>query len=277
MANIPEEKRISTMADTFISFVNQIWALEKQTLKHDVELYKRILQQNIHTSPIQPVNNDKIEPLDGSVKNQFETAFGVDFSDVKIHTGADSNEKTHIMNAEAFAIGTDIYFKDGRYSPQTEEGIKLLAHELAHVAQYKLDKKMNFFEDINALEYEADKIEEEIGNLRLHSITKPILDKSGIPNTGAGETQVNKTEALKKSSDANGGEGLGDYSGKRTEQMIELELGIGKRIMVTKRQLEGIRKGVVKEMGKWLVEKKKNLTVAEYEKLMVKYTEWVNS
>jgi hypothetical protein len=82
---------------------------------------------------------------------------------------------------------------------------------------------------------------------------------------------------LKKSSNANSGEGLGDFSGKRTEQMVELELGIGKRIMVTKRQLEKIKKGVVKEMEKWLYEKKNNVTEEEYKKFMIKYTEWVNS
>ena len=41
------------------------------------------------------------------------------------------------MHVIALAIGTDIYFRNGAYKPETEEGRALLAHELTHVAQNK--------------------------------------------------------------------------------------------------------------------------------------------
>ena len=34
-------------------------------------------------------------------------------------------------------LGTDIFFRNGAYRPETEEGRKILAHELTHVAQDK--------------------------------------------------------------------------------------------------------------------------------------------
>ena len=34
-------------------------------------------------------------------------------------------------------LGTDIFFRNGAYRPETEEGRKILAHELTHVTQNK--------------------------------------------------------------------------------------------------------------------------------------------
>jgi hypothetical protein len=39
------------------------------------------------------------------------------------------------INAKAFTYGSDIYFNSSQYSSNTEEGKKLLAHELTHVVQ----------------------------------------------------------------------------------------------------------------------------------------------
>jgi hypothetical protein len=39
------------------------------------------------------------------------------------------------MNALAYTAGRDIIFSSGQYSPQTERGKRLLAHELAHLVQ----------------------------------------------------------------------------------------------------------------------------------------------
>lgn len=70
-----------------------------------------------------------------SVQAGMEANFGRDFSQVRIHTGAAAEQKTHNMRAKAFAVGDDIYFGQGRYQPGTSTGIRLLGHELAHVAQ----------------------------------------------------------------------------------------------------------------------------------------------
>lgn len=73
--------------------------------------------------------------LDGGVKAQMESAFGVNFSGVRVHTDATAQELSDRLNARAFTIGSDIAFSSGEYQPGTLIGDALIAHELAHVVQ----------------------------------------------------------------------------------------------------------------------------------------------
>jgi hypothetical protein len=67
----------------------------------------------------------------------FETRFGHDFSRVRLHAGGDAGEAAQSVNARAFTIGPDIFFGRGQFAPETDEGQRLLAHELAHVVQQR--------------------------------------------------------------------------------------------------------------------------------------------
>jgi hypothetical protein len=59
---------------------------------------------------------------------------GVDFSSVRLHyRGAD--RICRAFGATALAVGSDIYFRDGAFAPHTPDGLRILAHELAHVVQ----------------------------------------------------------------------------------------------------------------------------------------------
>lgn len=73
--------------------------------------------------------------MDGSTKSFMESRFGADFSEVKIHTGNEAIQLSQELNAQAFTVGNDIYFNEGKYSPATSEGKQLLAHELVHTVQ----------------------------------------------------------------------------------------------------------------------------------------------
>ncbi len=74
-------------------------------------------------------------PLDSGVKSRMGSAFGVDFSGVRIHTDSKAVELSDSLNARAFTIGSDIAFGSGEYQPRTPIGDALIAHELAHVVQ----------------------------------------------------------------------------------------------------------------------------------------------
>jgi hypothetical protein len=74
-------------------------------------------------------------PLDQESRAFFEPRFGRDLNDVRIHTGAEAAESARSINALAYTAGSDIVFGQGRYSPHTEDGKRLLAHELAHTIQ----------------------------------------------------------------------------------------------------------------------------------------------
>jgi len=75
-------------------------------------------------------------PLDASTRSNFESRFGADFSQVRVHTGAEAAASARSINARAYTAGSDIAFGAGEYSPDTTSGRSLLAHELVHVAQH---------------------------------------------------------------------------------------------------------------------------------------------
>ena len=74
-------------------------------------------------------------PLADNVRAFYEPRFGYDFSNVKIHTDPVAAKSAQSINALAYTSGNNIVFNHGQYSPGTESGKKLLAHELTHVAQ----------------------------------------------------------------------------------------------------------------------------------------------
>jgi hypothetical protein len=75
------------------------------------------------------------QALPGSVRAFFEPRFGLDLSRVRVHTDPQAEETAGALNARAFTAGSDIVFGKGQYAPQTQGGLRLLAHELTHVAQ----------------------------------------------------------------------------------------------------------------------------------------------
>jgi len=67
----------------------------------------------------------------------MESAFGSDFSDVRIHTDIRADQLNRDVNAVAFTTGKDIFFRNGLYDPGSFTGRQLLAHELTHVVQQR--------------------------------------------------------------------------------------------------------------------------------------------
>lgn len=77
------------------------------------------------------------QPLPARTRIFFESRFGYDFGDVRVHTGGTASKTAKSLNAKAFTIGRDVVFGTGQYSPVTNTGKQLLAHELTHVIQQK--------------------------------------------------------------------------------------------------------------------------------------------
>jgi len=73
--------------------------------------------------------------LDPSARSYFEGRFERNFANVTIHDGAAADEAARSIEAKAFTAGSQIAFAKGQYSPRTDTGRRLLAHELAHVVQ----------------------------------------------------------------------------------------------------------------------------------------------
>jgi hypothetical protein len=74
-------------------------------------------------------------PLDDASRAYFGMRFGHDFSEVRIHRGAEASSLAGAFNALAYTTGRDIVFGEGNYAPHTLPGQRLLAHELVHTIQ----------------------------------------------------------------------------------------------------------------------------------------------
>lgn len=74
-------------------------------------------------------------PLDAETRATMESRFGRSFADVRVHTDSHAAASAHDISAAAYTAGTHIVFGAGRFEPDTAQGRRLLAHELAHVAQ----------------------------------------------------------------------------------------------------------------------------------------------
>lgn len=74
-------------------------------------------------------------PLDAGTRGYFEPRLRLDLGRVRVHTDAEAGQSARALNARAYTLGHDIVFGTGSFAPGTERGKRLLAHELAHVAQ----------------------------------------------------------------------------------------------------------------------------------------------
>ena len=92
-----------------------------------------------------------------------------DLSDVRVHTDSTAHDLNHAVSARAFATGTDVYFAQNEYKPNTSDGDKLIAHELAHVVQQRgapTSGPLTVSNPGDAMENEADAVADKISRAR---------------------------------------------------------------------------------------------------------------
>ena len=98
--------------------------------------------------------------LDPRIRGHMESAFGSDFSSVRIHDDSVASGLSSQLNARAFTVGNNIAFGAGEYKPGTLVGDALIAHELAHVVQQGTASQsgpmLKGGADYDALESDAD-------------------------------------------------------------------------------------------------------------------------
>jgi len=84
---------------------------------------------------VQRVLRNTGQPLDTDTRERMETRLGHDFSNVRVHTDGAAADSAKTLSAKAYAVGQDVVFGDRQYEVGTSSGQRLIAHELAHVAQ----------------------------------------------------------------------------------------------------------------------------------------------
>ena len=121
------------------------------------------------------------EPGSLSLNDQQDSK--VDLGNVRLHTDSRGAESARSLNALAYTFGNDIVFGAGQFAPATDEGRKLLAHELTHVAQQshssgKIRRKVKYLKpDI----VETDPVKTVLDNPNL-ALTTPKINGQLLPD-----------------------------------------------------------------------------------------------
>jgi hypothetical protein len=75
------------------------------------------------------------EVMPRSLRREMETSMGFDFGSIRIHHDFAAQRASQMFQANAFTVGSDIFFGPGKFDPDTDIGRHLLAHELTHSVQ----------------------------------------------------------------------------------------------------------------------------------------------
>jgi hypothetical protein len=75
------------------------------------------------------------QELPGVLARELSMTLGHDVSGVRVHHDAHAAASAAHYAADAYTLGSHIAFGANRYQPDTEQGRRLLAHELTHVVQ----------------------------------------------------------------------------------------------------------------------------------------------
>ncbi len=144
-ASDPEDLQMKSVDNFHTSWLQRQQAPEEEEIPEDTEVQRSSMVQrrpsmggiaatdDLETSIQQSRGGG--QPLADDIKQPMEQAFGADFSSVNIHTDNNSDKLNKSIQARAFTTGQDIFFRQGEYSPGSNAGKELLAHELTHVVQ----------------------------------------------------------------------------------------------------------------------------------------------
>ncbi|WP_018527191.1 eCIS core domain-containing protein [Alkalispirochaeta alkalica] len=222
-------------------------------------------------------NEDRVFPLDMTTREQYERLFGVDLSMVRIHLGPDADEIARSNGALAVSVGYDLYFSQGSYAPDSEEGLKLLAHELAHVVQFQRGNRLVYAEEIELMEECALAMEASLSRVRLHGVHGPIV--------GSGTESGIDPEGLEEALRDAGQEGC--VGGKPEEKSMaafqnrsrgityRVQLPSGQMVCMSRKEYQAVMDRVSDGIRVWLEDERLARPAEEYEQLLLRYYSWL--
>lgn len=126
----------------------QLYGLQRQLAELDQHNTKPIFER------IQ-ARRGSGNPLPEAVRRHLEQGLNHDLSGVRIHDDAEADKMAKGVNAVAFTTGMDIFFQSGKFNPNTQSGLELLAHEVTHTVQQGKGQVGNGIDPDSGLESEA--------------------------------------------------------------------------------------------------------------------------
>jgi hypothetical protein len=117
------------------------------------------------------------EPLTPEIRALLEPRFDQDFSQVRVHTDTKAAASAEAVDALAYTVGQHVMFAAGTWAPQTQRGLELVVHELAHTIQQRGEPTsahapLTISEPTDASERAADRVAREV-------VTGPALQAVG--------------------------------------------------------------------------------------------------
>jgi hypothetical protein len=126
-------------ADRISEQVMRMPELQQPGREHESLQTKRVQASDTGQIIAPPIVHEVIatpgHPLDPATRAFMESRFVHDFSKVRVHSGGAAEQSAREVNANAYTLGHDIVFGAGQFAPRTQEGRRLITHELAHVIQ----------------------------------------------------------------------------------------------------------------------------------------------
>jgi hypothetical protein len=140
------------------------------------------------------------QPLDKHIRDRLEPRFGYDFAAVRLHTGASAAASAKEVGAQAYTVGSHVVLASGAYAPPSRKGLRLLAHELAHVIQQRnagesVPQEVSKADD--PAELSADQAAEHV-----LQTAKPLASSPVSPGTGTGFPVLRQTELWEQAGEA---------------------------------------------------------------------------
>jgi hypothetical protein len=74
-------------------------------------------------------------PLADSARRTLEPGFGHDFSGLRVHDDSQAADSSSAVDARAYTVGNHVVLGAGHNTPETNDGNRLLAHQLTHVVK----------------------------------------------------------------------------------------------------------------------------------------------
>ncbi|WP_074856835.1 eCIS core domain-containing protein [Nitrosospira briensis] len=159
-------------------------------------------------------------PLEPDLRQDMESRFGYDFSQVRIHTDLEAEQSARDMNANAYTVENNVVFGAGQFSSRTWEGRRLIAHELTHVMQQlapaeigleRGDKKKS---NLYGASYDLTHTSKRIGG---------ATNSTSDPSTNPSLQMITKAQAVDRTVDGRAQLKIGTMSGIAVQRQLTAE------------------------------------------------------
>ncbi|MDP1681563.1 MAG: DUF4157 domain-containing protein [Burkholderiales bacterium] len=184
VSNVPLEREADLVADQISASPSHS---SGSSSPPRIQRYSRQATEDTDTAPssVERILASSGRPLEPVLRQDMEQRIGHDFSGVRVHSGSAAAQSARELNALAYTTGRDIVFDAGKFAPSTNDGRRLLAHELTHVVQQRgqrvaAQRKLEVSAPDEAGEREAD------------AAADAVMQGRSVPSIAQGFTSIQR-------------------------------------------------------------------------------------